>query len=170
VPASLVPRLRNARDEADFFSQECGKVQESAMSEEPLKGTKTQLALAIAQGVPVAAWARTHGVGRRTAFEWARQPEVRQEMQDYRRRIFDQAVGQLTKRCTNAVKTIVSLSTHAECESVRLRAARTVVSEMMKVSRYTGIEDRVTDVECKFALLKSAKGKQTATATSERPE
>jgi hypothetical protein len=41
------------------------------MSEEPHKGAKTQLALAVAQGLRVAAWARTNGVPRRTAFRWA---------------------------------------------------------------------------------------------------
>jgi hypothetical protein len=43
----------------------------SAMSNEPRNSTKTQLALADAQGLPVADWARTTAVPRRTAFQWA---------------------------------------------------------------------------------------------------
>jgi hypothetical protein len=52
-------------------------VPESAMSEQPQKSTKTQLALAVAQGVPVERWAHTNGVARRTAFRWAKESPVR---------------------------------------------------------------------------------------------
>jgi hypothetical protein len=117
------------------------------MSEEPAKGTKTQLALAIAQGVPVAAWARSSGVSRRTAFYWAKHPEVRKMVLSCRRRVLDRAVGRMTKQSNEAVDTIVRISKEGDTDSVRLRAARAVLSDMIAVSSYSGLEERVTELE-----------------------
>jgi hypothetical protein len=40
---------------------------------------KMNLALAIAEGESIAAWARHNGVPERTAFHWAQDPKVRRE-------------------------------------------------------------------------------------------
>ena len=113
-------------------------MQESAMSEQPRKNTKTQLALAIAQGVSVEKWARTNGVPRRTAFLWAKEPEVRKVVQACRRRVIDQAVGQMTKLSTRAVHTIGWLSEKGDSHAIRLKASRAVLSDVIKVSRVLG--------------------------------
>ena len=78
LPASLGPGLGIATtEEWEISLGECKKVQESAMGEQPRKKTKTQLALAIAQGVPAGKWARTRRVPRRTALQWEKDPDVR---------------------------------------------------------------------------------------------
>jgi hypothetical protein len=84
------------------------------MSEEPRKNTKTQLALAIAQRVLVANWARTSGVSRRTAFLWAKDPEVRKVVQGCRRRVIDQAVGRMAKGTTDAAELILKIAREAD--------------------------------------------------------
>jgi hypothetical protein len=81
------------------------------MSEEPRKsrnGTKTQLALAVAQGVRIASWARTNGVPRRTAFGWAKEPDVREAVGAFRRRTVDQAFGRMAKHTTRAVGALLA--------------------------------------------------------------
>jgi hypothetical protein len=47
-----------------------------------------------------------------------------------------------------AVETgIAELAESAESESVRLRALRAILGDMMAVSKYTGLEDRVAGLE-----------------------
>jgi hypothetical protein len=117
------------------------------MSEEPKKGTKHQLAIAIGSGVPVAKWARANKVARSTAFRWANDPEVRKAATSYRRRVMDQAVGQMTKLSTRAVRTIAYLSDEGDSQAIRLKAARAVLSDMIAVSKYSGLEERMLEVE-----------------------
>ena len=52
-----------------------------------------QLAVAIAQGKSVAAWASQNQMRGTTAFRWADDPDVRRQVQDLRRRHFDRALG-----------------------------------------------------------------------------
>jgi hypothetical protein len=125
-------------------------VQDSAMSEQPHKKTKTQLALAIAQGVPVAKWARATGVPRRTAFAWAKDPDVRKVVQASRRRVIDQAVGRMAKGTTEAADLILKIARTADTYAVQLRAARAVFSDMIKVSKYSDLEERMTGIETKL--------------------
>jgi hypothetical protein len=80
------------------------------MSEEPRRSTKTQIALAVAQGAAVAIWARTTEVPLRTAFRRAKEPDVRKAVESYRRRTIDLAVGPMTKDSTQAVDTIIRIS------------------------------------------------------------
>ena len=117
------------------------------MIEELPEGKKTQLAVAVAQGISVAAWARTNEVPRATAYRWAIEPEVRRAVEACRRRIVDQAVGKMTKKSNWAVDRIVKLADIAESESVRLRALRSILSEMMAVSKYSGLESRMVEIE-----------------------
>jgi hypothetical protein len=105
------------------------------MSEEHRPSKKTQLALAVAQGESVAEWARTNEVPRRTAFRWAKEVSVRT------------AVGRMAGRANWAVKGITTLAAGAESESVRLRALRAMLSDMMAVAKFSGLEQRMTQIE-----------------------
>ena len=117
------------------------------MSGETRKSSKTQLALAIGQGVSIAAWARANEVSRRTAFSWAKDPLVRKAADSYRRRVIDQAIGRMTKQSTLAADTVISIVKEAASDSVRLRAARALYLDMITVSKYSGLEIRVTEME-----------------------
>ena len=121
------------------------------MTQEARKNTKTYLALAIAQGVSVAAWARANEVSRRTAFSWAKDPLVRKAADSYRRRVIDQAIGRMTKQTTLAADTVISIAKEAASDSVRLRAARSLYLDMITVSKYSGLETRVTEIEDRVA-------------------
>jgi hypothetical protein len=64
------------------------------MSEEEIPLSQhDQLAMAIAQGKSIAGWARQNGVPRRTAQRWATEPDVRRQVEDWRRRVLDGARG-----------------------------------------------------------------------------
>jgi hypothetical protein len=88
------------------------------MEKEVRRHKKNHLALAIAGGESIAAWARENGVSERTAFYWAKDPKVRREVDACRRRALNQAIGRLTGMALNAVDGIAHLAKGAESESV----------------------------------------------------
>ena len=111
------------------------------------RSPKSQLAIAIAQGDNAAKWADKNSVPRRTAQRWAREPGVRAAVERTRRRAIDRAVGLMSKRARWAAESIVTLGKSAASESVKLAALRAVLSDMMAVSKFGGLEDRMTDIE-----------------------
>ena len=136
------------------------------MAGEHRKSTKAQLALALAQGVSAANWARTNDVTKMTAYRWAKDPMVRKAVESYRRRTIDQAIGWMTKHTTRAAHGIVTIAREAESDSVRLRAWRAIFSDMMAVSKYSGLEARLTEVE-EMALQRD--GAASSTFASRTP-
>jgi hypothetical protein len=101
----------------------------------------------MAAGESIAKWARENQVPRRTAYFWAKQPEVRVEAEANRLRIIDRAVGLMTRRATWAADELVQLAKNAESESVKLSALRAILNDMMLVSTFAGLEQRITQVE-----------------------
>ena len=88
------------------------------MEKEVRRLKKINLALAVAEGESISAWARGNGVSERTAFYWAKDPKVRREVDACRRRALNQAIGRLTGMALNAVDGIAHLAKGAESESV----------------------------------------------------
>src|SRR5262245_53494158 len=117
------------------------------MSEEIPRSKKCQLALAIAQGQSISAWARSNGVPRRTAFRWASDPKVRGAVESWRRRSLDRAIGRMAGRATWAADGIAQLAESAESESVQLRARRAILFDQMAVAKYADLERRMTEIE-----------------------
>ena len=111
---------------------------------------RTQLIVAIAQGVSVAVWARTNNVPRRTAFRWASEAKVRASVESCRRRALDRAIGRMAKHVNWAANGIVKLARDAESESVRLAALRAIFSNMMAISEFAGLEGRMAQIEEKL--------------------
>jgi hypothetical protein len=108
---------------------------------------KGELALALAGGTTVKAWAESNGVAERTAYAWARSREVLDQVDAIRRTVFEQAIGQLSNHVTEAAAEIARLAKEADSESVRLSAARAVLAELMSVSSYAALDRRMVDIE-----------------------
>jgi len=117
------------------------------MNEELSPKKKAQLARAIAQGASITAWARANQVPVATAYGWASEPEVRGALQSCRRRALDRAIGRMARRATWAAGQVAKPGKDAGSESVRLAALRAVLSDMMKVTEFAGLELRVTELE-----------------------
>ena len=111
------------------------------------QGLKTKLALAIAEGISVAAWARANKIPKRTAYLWAKQPQLLEAVATYRRRAVDRAIGLMSKRVTWAADGIAKLAKNADSESVRLSALRAIMADMMAISNYAGLERRMSQIE-----------------------
>jgi hypothetical protein len=125
----------------------CRRVPESTMSREKRTSLKSKLAAALAEGKSSAEWASATGVAQRTAQRWANEPEVRAEVESFRRGALDQAVGRMSKRVAWAIERIAELAEHAKSESVRLAALRSILSDMMAVSDFTGLEERIAKLK-----------------------
>ena len=117
------------------------------MSEEPRERNKFSLAVALARGSSIRRWARANNVPRETARRWAHEPDVRLTVESLRRRAIDRAVGMLAGRSSWAAGGICKLARGAESESVRLRAIKSVLSDMIAVSKYSGLEERMAGLE-----------------------
>jgi hypothetical protein len=142
------PRAENReRGQTDARSKSTIVRQTVASSENSPRSPKTQLAIAIAQGDNATTWARKNNVPRRTAQRWAREPGVRAAVERTRRRALDRAVGLMSTHARWAAEKILKLGEHAASEAVRLTALRAVLSDMIAVSKFGGLEDRLTEVE-----------------------
>jgi hypothetical protein len=108
---------------------------------------KANLALAMAGGATVVDWAAKNGVAERTAYTWARSREVIDQVEALRRDLLDRAVNRLSGQATDAAEEIARLAREATSESVRLQAARAVLSELMAVSGFAALERRMAEIE-----------------------
>jgi hypothetical protein len=117
------------------------------MEKEVRRHKKIHLALAVAEGESIAAGARQNGVPERTAFYWAKDPKVRREVEACRRRVVNQAIGRLTGMTTKAADGIVTLAQEADSESVQLRAWRSILADMIAVSKFSDLEFRMSEIE-----------------------
>jgi hypothetical protein len=86
-------------------------------------------------------------VTERTAQRWANDSEVRAEVEAYRRGNLDQAVGRMSLRTAWATDQIAKLAEEARSESVRLAALRSMLSDMMAVADFAGLEARIAKLE-----------------------
>ena len=119
----------------------------STMSKEERTSLQSELAAALAAGKSCAEWASANGVSERTAQRWASEPEVRAEVETYRRGNLDQAVSRMSLRAVWATDQIAELAEKARSESVRLAALRSMLSDMMAVADFAGLEERIAKLE-----------------------
>ena len=117
------------------------------MTVDELKAAKIELALALAQGVSVTAWARARSMPRSTVYRWASDPEVRSEIEAHRRQAVDRAIGVMANRYAWAANGIVNLAKTSGSDSVKLKAFRSVMTDMIAVSRFSGWDNRLADLE-----------------------
>jgi hypothetical protein len=119
----------------------------TAMSKEQRKNRKLELALAVALGQSTAEWALQNGVAERTAYRWAREPRVKAVVNSHRRKALDQALGVMSGQVTWAAEGIGALGRNAASESVQLGALKAVFTNLVAVSKFSGLELRLTEVE-----------------------
>ena len=108
---------------------------------------KANLALAMAGGSTVKAWADANGVADRTARTWSKSPKVLDQVEAIRREVLDRTIGRLSDNATAAADEIARLFREASSEAVRLNAARAVLAELMAVSHYAALEGRMAEIE-----------------------
>lgn len=106
-----------------------------------------RLALAIARGETVKAWATRNKIPLRTAYRWSANPKVKLGVEDFRRRALNQALGKMAGMAMKAAEGIARLAQGAESESVQLRAWRAILADQMALTRFANLEQRMTEME-----------------------
>jgi hypothetical protein len=122
------------------------------MAEQHRKGQKTQLTVALAEGISAAKWARINGVPIATAYRWSKEPAVHAQIESIRRRAIDRAVGRMARRMTWAHEGIAKLAKKAKSESVQLSALRSILTDMRAFSEFLGREQRSSDTDIEERL------------------
>jgi hypothetical protein len=117
------------------------------MQEDVRNDLKSQLALLIARGKTITAWASQNEVPLPTAYRWSRDPKVRGEVQEWRRYVLDLAIGRMARLSLKATDGIAKLGAGAESESVQLRAWRAILADQMAVSKFSDLEYRMAVIE-----------------------
>ena len=119
----------------------------NTMSGEQRKTRISELATAIAEGKSVAEWRSPTRCPSGRPTDGHRDPRVRAEVDSCRRRAVDRAVGRMARRATWATDGIATLAKDAKSESVRLAALRSILSDMISVSEFAGLEQRIAEIE-----------------------
>jgi hypothetical protein len=105
------------------------------------------LALAIAAGSTVRAWARANKVPERTAYTWAATPEFKARVVELRHQAVGRALGRLTAAATRAVTTLRQLLRDSEPATVRLGAARAILASLIDIQSHAELNERITELE-----------------------
>jgi len=105
------------------------------------------LAKALAAGDSAATWAEAHAVPRRTAYRWAAEAGVKVRVRGLRQDLVTDAVGRLAGAATAAVDTLRGLLAESQPATVRLGAARAILTALIDVQTHAELADRVTHLE-----------------------
>ncbi len=82
-----------------------------------------------------------------TAQRWSKDPEVRKLAEELRRRVLDGAVGHVAMLSISVMKRMTKIAFEGDSDEVQLKALRGLLAEMVTVSKYSGLEARLVEVE-----------------------
>jgi hypothetical protein len=119
------------------------------MDEEQTQSKKSKLAFAIARGAKIATWARKNDVSTRTAFYWAKETQVREEVEEIRRNSFNEALGRMNSRSRKAADGILNLAESSESDFVRLKAWQSILTDQMAIAKFSTLEQRMLGLEAR---------------------
>jgi len=108
---------------------------------------ETLLIARLAAGATFTEAAKAAGVDERTVRRRWAEPEFRREVSAVRGELISSAVGRLSRHATKAVDVLAELMESAESETVRLSAARAVLTQVQELRSHTELEDRIAALE-----------------------
>jgi hypothetical protein len=122
------------------------------------------LALHVASGRSVVAWAKEHEIPRRTCYRWFKTEAFKAKVAAHRLRIIDRVVGKLARHGSAAVERIAKLATTAEAEAVRLAANRTLLSELVGLSNFAELRAEIEGLKRDLAKERKRRASSTRKA------
>jgi hypothetical protein len=102
-----------------------------------------KLALLLASGYRVKEAATEAGIAERTAYAWMEKQGFDTLISDFRRRMLDAALGRLTDAMTSAVDTLRGLLGGDHPDSVRLGAAKAILSSIVDIQAHAELVERI---------------------------
>lgn len=107
-----------------------------------------RLAVLLASGVTRQKSAQEVGYSLRTVYARLGEPEFARLVDDYRRRMLDQAVGKLTASLGKSIEFLEAQRDDPELPpAIRQRAAIEVLDQAVKVSNHADIDRRMAEIE-----------------------
>lgn len=106
-----------------------------------------QLALAIASGLPIKDAAASAGVSHRTAHRRLNDAPFAARVAELRREMVSQAVARLASYASSAVEVLHGIAEEGESDSVRVQAAKALLSLMPSLRDHAELEDRIRALE-----------------------
>ena len=106
-----------------------------------------ELAVEVANGGSIPAWAKKNKLSERTVYSWTGKAEFRALVSAHRRRITDAVIGELIRNAKKSVATIAKLAESATTEPVKLQAARAILTELVALTNWSALEERVAELE-----------------------
>ena len=111
---------------------------------------KDQLAKWVAAGGEITIWCREHGVPSSTAYTWKQADWFKRRVEMHHRGVaraeraeVNRAIATMTRNLSKSVVTIERLIEHGETDGVKLRAARTLIDNLLDVSRDSELKDEI---------------------------
>lgn len=108
----------------------------------------------ILAGLSIQAAAEQAGISRKTAFRWMRRETVRQAIQEGKRERWSSLEHKLQQYADQALNVVVEIMNGNAGAATRLRAAIAILDLVIKVSEYTELERRVTELENRLREVK----------------
>jgi hypothetical protein len=105
------------------------------------------LALAVSTGGKIAPWARKNGISERCARTWCARPEFKRMVREHRRVVVDRVLGMHIRLAESAIETIGRLMKQAESETVKLQAAKGIIADLMNITNFAEIDERLSALE-----------------------
>lgn len=109
-------------------------------------GKVEMLAIAVAVGQSVRAWAEANDVPVRTAYRWCNTPEFKARVRTLRDELVNRTLGVMTEASVKAARVMESLL-DSPVERVRLNAARDLLSIFLTVRSDVDLAERVAALE-----------------------
>lgn len=122
--------------------------------------TRAAFAMDLAAGMGITEAGAARGIPRSTAFYWAKQPDVRAEVDAVRAEVRRQVVQRLVTECSAALDALHEVLTTGRCEVAKVSAARTVLEqtrhhiEIHELAERIGrLEDAKTPTKDRSAMI-----------------
>jgi hypothetical protein len=118
--------------------------------------TKAQQDLLIAHlvgGGNASSFASKHGIPDRTARSWAASKTVRDAVEAANRESGRQIVTVLSRTGAAAAIELSKLALKSQDEKIRLGACRTVLQQLVEISKFTELEQQMTDLTNRLAVI-----------------
>jgi hypothetical protein len=105
------------------------------------------LVSAAARGVAVSKWCRQTATAPATAAKWQSKPEFITDVQEFRGKVLDRAIGKFTGAVNSMADAMIKLAGSALSEPTRLSAQRAMMHNLIKITEFADLSRRIEVLE-----------------------
>ena len=102
---------------------------------------------ATAMGVAAAKWCRQTETAPTKAAKWQGEPRFTRDVQEFRGKLLERAVGKFTGAVNSVADTMIKLAGSALSESTKLAAGRAMMHNLIKITEFADLTRRIKVLE-----------------------